>query len=92
MRFNHVDGEDKGKIILFALSTCGWCKKTKNLLNELGVAYDYVFVDQLDGDDKDKAREIISKWNPKCSYPTMVLNDSECIVGFDEDKIEEVLG
>lgn len=27
MKLEHVDGENKGNIILFALSTCGWCKK-----------------------------------------------------------------
>ncbi|MDD5684459.1 MAG: glutaredoxin family protein, partial [Methanoregulaceae archaeon] len=30
----HIDGEDKGKVVLFALSTCGWCAKTKELLAE----------------------------------------------------------
>ena len=44
----HVEGEDRGDVMLYALSTCGWCKKTKALLQELGVAYKYVDVDQLD--------------------------------------------
>lgn len=30
MKLEHVDGENKGNIVLFALSTCGWCKKNKN--------------------------------------------------------------
>ena len=41
----HVEGENKGKILLYALSTCGWCRKTRQLLDDLGVAYDYIYVD-----------------------------------------------
>ncbi len=27
MSWNHVDGENKGKVVLYALSTCEWCKE-----------------------------------------------------------------
>ena len=37
MNLEHVDGENKGNILLFALSTCGWCAKTRKLLEELKV-------------------------------------------------------
>jgi glutaredoxin-like protein NrdH len=43
----HVDGKSAGEIMLYALSTCGWCKKTKDILSKLGVAYDYINVDEL---------------------------------------------
>ena len=42
MKIEHVKGENKGKITLYALSTCGWCKKTKKLLDDLGVEYHYI--------------------------------------------------
>jgi len=87
----HVKGENKGKIMLYALSTCGWCRKTKELLNELGVKYDYIFVDLLEDEDKDVAMDEVKKWNPRCSFPTIVIND-KCIVGFKEDEIREALG
>jgi len=92
MKIEQVDGEDKGKIMLYALSTCVWCKKTKELLNKLGVKYSYVFVDLLEEDDKDNAIEEIKKWNPSCSFPTIVINEKECIVGYKEDKIKGVVG
>lgn len=44
MKLEHVDGENKGNIVLFALSTCGWCKKTRMLIEDLGVEYDYIYV------------------------------------------------
>ena len=92
MNTTHVDGENKGKIILYALSTCGWCKKTKKFLNELGLAYDYIDVDKLEGQEKDDVKECIREWNPKCSYPTLVINDKDCVAGFRGDDIRKALG
>ena len=91
MKMEHVNGENKGNIMLYALSTCLWCKKTKKILDNLGVEYNFLYVDLLEGDEKEKTREEIIKWNPNCTFPTIVINDKECIVGFKEKKIKEVL-
>jgi len=91
MKTKHVKGENKGKIMLYALSTCIWCKKTKNFLDDLGVEYNFIYVDYLEGDEKEKTKKEIMKWNPRCSFPTIVINDKVCIVGFKEDKIKEAL-
>lgn len=87
---NHVEGKKHGRIILFALSTCVWCGKTKKLLDELGLDYYYVDVDLLDGESKAEVLFEMERWNPKISFPTLVVND-RCIVGFDEKKIREAL-
>jgi glutaredoxin-like protein NrdH len=92
MNVTHVDGKEKGKVMLYALSTCGWCQKTKALLSELGVAYDYIDVDLLRRSEREAAIGEIQKFNPDCSFPTMVINDSKCIVGFKEDDIRQELG
>ena len=91
MKLKQVSGEDQGKVVLFALSTCGWCKKTKRLLNDLGVEYSYVDVDQLKENEKTEAVDELKKWNPKCSFPTLVIDDENCIVGFKEDEIKEAI-
>jgi len=88
----HVTGTNKGDITLYALSTCGWCRKTKGLLNDLKVDYSYVDTDLLEGADREEALGEIRKWNPACSFPTMVINSKTCIVGFKEDQIRETLG
>lgn len=91
MTVNHVKGKNKGHIMLYALSTCGWCKKTKALLEDLKVAYDYTDVDLLQGADRTAAIEAVKKWNPRCSFPSLVLNDNRCIIGYDEVKIKDAL-
>jgi len=91
MKIEHVEGEKKGKIMLYALSTCVWCKKTKKLLKDIGVEYNYVFVDELKGEEKEEAINEIKKHNPRCSFPTIVFNDEKCIVGFKEEEIKEAI-
>lgn len=92
MLMQHVDGENKGKIVLFALSTCGWCKKTRMLLEDVGAEYDYIYVDLLQGEERQEVIQEVEKWNPQLSFPTMVINDDETIVGFNEDRVREILG
>ncbi len=87
----HVDGKNKGSIMLYALSTCGWCRKTKELLNKMGIAYDYINVDQLSDEDATKVEnEEVKKWNPAASYPTIVINGQRAIINYDEKKIKEL--
>ena len=88
----HVNGTDKGNVVLYALSTCGWCAKTKDLLREMGVAFDYTFVDLLDGKEQDDAMNMVEKFNPAGSFPTLVINNKKAIVGFREQEIREALG
>ncbi len=92
MEINHVAGKKKGHIMLYALSTCVWCRKTKRLLNELGVDYDYVDVDLVDPDEKDDIKQTVLKWNSKGSYPTIVVDDEHSIIGYDPGKLKEELG
>ncbi len=90
MAVEHVPGRDAGQVMLYALSTCVWCKKTRRLLEELGVAYDYEYVDLLQGDARTKSMSIVRKWNPACNFPTLIINN-KCIVGFAEDEIRAAL-
>jgi glutaredoxin-like protein NrdH len=92
MSIEHVNGKNKGKLMLYALSTCGWCNKTKDLLREMGVAFDYAYVDLLEGKEQDNAMTLVEKFNPSGSFPTLVINDTKAIVGFREQEIREALG
>ncbi len=90
MEMTHVAGQNRGQIMLYALSTCVWCRKTKQLLNDLGVDYRFVDVDLLEGDARNEATEELKRLNPRCSFPTVAINGM-CIVGFDEQRIQEAL-
>ena len=80
------------QVTLYALSTCGWCKKTKAFLESNDIEFTCYDVDTLTGDEKEKAREAVAQVNPRRSYPTLVVNEDKVVVGYDEDKLREVLG
>ena len=86
-----VPGKKKADIMLYALSTCPWCKKTKALLDELGVEYRYIYCDLLTGKDSEKIDDEVAKYNPRLSFPTIVINGKKVITGFSEDAIREAL-
>jgi len=91
MALEHVSGKNAGNIVLYALSTCPWCQKTKQLLGDLGVEYSYIDVDLLPEKEKARIMDTVEKWNPSCSFPTMVINDNKCFVGFQEAEIRKAL-
>ncbi len=88
----HVKGTDKGKIMLYTLSTCIWCRKVKALLKELGVEHSYEDVDLLEGEDEEKANAEMEKYRKNPSFPVVVVDDKLFCCGFEEDKIRERFG
>ena len=80
------------KVRFFALSTCGWCKKTKRFLDAQNVNYEMDYVDLLSGAERARVVAEMERWNPRRTFPTVVVDDSEVVVGFKEDRLREILG
>ena len=76
---------------IFSLSTCSHCKATKKLLGDCGVKYEFTDVDLLKGEERKAILEDVKKFNPRCSFPTIVIGD-KVIIGYKEDDIKEALG
>jgi len=76
---------------MYSLSTCGHCKATKKLLNDCKVEYEFTDVDLLEGEERAAILEDVMKWNPNCSFPTIIIGD-RVIVGYRENEIREALG
>jgi glutaredoxin-like protein NrdH len=89
----HVAGADaRHRIKLYGLSTCGWCRDAREFLTKRGVDFDYAYVDLLEGDELAATIEDVKRWNPGLVFPTVVVDDSEVVVGFRPERLEEVLG
>jgi glutaredoxin len=76
---------------IYTLSTCGHCKATKKFLSDCAVEYEFTDVDLLEGDERRAVLEDVKKWNPRCSFPTIIIGD-KVVVGHREDEIREALG
>ena len=94
IKFSHKEGEKKpGEIVIFALSTCGFCKSGMEFLDKQRVTYDYIYVDDLPLSDKSKLREEFNRtFGSKLVYPTLVFNGKEVLKGFIKPSWEQVLG
>ena len=91
MQIVHVPGVNRGDIFLYTLSTCGWCKKMKAFLNEQGLEYRYVDVDLVHPSEEKPVMEEVRRWNPQCTFPTVVVNKSACFSGFQPEKLAGLL-
>jgi glutaredoxin-like protein NrdH len=93
MQFSKVSGQKKDhKVTLYALSTCVWCRMTKQFLNDNNVEYEFVDVDLLSREDKDKAHQAITSKGGMLNYPTTIVDDKTVISGFRKDLLKEALG
>ena len=84
-----MEGQEQVK--MYTLSTCSHCKATKRFLDECRVKYEFTDVDLLQGEERKAILEDVRKFNPRCSFPTIIIGD-KVIVGFKEDEIKEALG
>jgi glutaredoxin-like protein NrdH len=75
---------------LYTLSTCVWCKRTKEFLNENEVEYEYVDVDLCTDEEREEIRQNILSLGGRLTFPAIII-DGRLINGFHEDKIKEAL-
>mgnify|MGYP001033120402 CR=1 FL=1 len=92
MNVQKVTGRNKAhRVLLYALSTCAWCKRTKKFLTDNDIEYEYIDVDLCDESDRSKIRSDIMGRGGKPVYPTMIIDDNILITGFLENQIKEAL-
>ena len=87
-----VDGKrNEPKLFLYTLSTCGWCKKTKEFLKDSGMAYEYVDVDKITKEEQKEVIAELKKRNAPLAFPIIIVDDEQVISGFKKQAIEEAL-
>jgi glutaredoxin-like protein NrdH len=60
-------------------------------MHDNGITFDYIDVDLLQGEDKQRILQEVEQYNPNRSFPTIIIGDN-IIIGFREDDIREALG
>ncbi|GAV22415.1 glutaredoxin family protein [Carboxydothermus pertinax] len=74
------------KIEFFSTPTCPYCRMVRKFLNENGFPYiEYDITTDLDAFEK------MFKTTGYTTVPTLIINDQEVIIGFDEEKIRKVM-
>jgi glutaredoxin 3 len=74
------------EVKVYSTPTCPWCKKTKQLLEDNGVAYQDFNV----GADREARQEMVRKTG-QMGVPVIEI-DGDFVVGYDEGWLREKLG
>ena len=92
--FTTVEGrQPKQPLTVFALSTCGFCRRAITLLNDSAVAYRYVYVDKLDKVSQDAVRAYVKHtFHTMLSYPFLCIGENDYLTGFIRASWEQEVG
>ena len=88
---NDMSEQTEQPVQVYSLSTCSHCKAAKKLLADCTIKYEFVDVDLLEGEERTAILEDVKKFNPRCSFPTIIIGNT-VIVGYKEKEIKEALG
>ncbi len=92
MQTTKVPGKNnKHRVLMYAISTCGWCKRAKKFLIDNMIEYEYVDIDLCSKEEREKITSDILSRGGRLSYPTIIVDDTILITSFHEDKIREAL-
>lgn len=93
MEFTRVEGVRRGHVVrLYALSTCGWCRRVKDYLGDHGVAYEYVDVNLCTKDKKREVTMFLRRHGLPLTFPLIVVDESTFISGYRPEELSRALG
>jgi glutaredoxin-like protein NrdH len=73
------------EVYVYALSTCPWCRKTKQWFTDQKVEFDFVDVDTLPDEEQDAAADKAYELSGGRRFPVVIIN-GDVIVGYNPDK------
>jgi len=76
--------------MLYALSTCPFCKMAKKFFESRNIPFDSVDVDLLEKEEKEKTVQKVQEISGRRAFPVIVIGET-IIVGYDELRIKEAL-
>lgn len=78
-------------VTLYGLSTCIHCRHARDFLEKKGVPFEMHYLDLLDGEERASLLLVVRQFNPDVSFPTIVIDNSKAIVGFQPEKLSRDL-
>lgn len=89
----HEGSRNSQDVIVLALSTCGFCKRGLEFLDNHDISYRYTYIDTLPKEHRRKiAEEFKEKFKQRGLYPTLIVDESDFQLGFIEKDWEKSLG
>jgi glutaredoxin len=78
-------------VVVYALSTCPWCRRAKEWFTAQQVAFDLIDIDELPDGEGDAAADKAHELSGGHMYPVVVI-DGTVVVGFHPQRYADLLG
>jgi len=94
IEFTYEDGDkDEKDVTVYALSTCGFCRRGMEFLRKNSVKFKFIYIDQLEYEVKQKLKaKLKEKFEKRVAFPFLVIDNKEAIFGFVKDVWKKHLG
>lgn len=80
-------------ITVYALSTCGFCKRAMTYLEKNKFAYRFIYMDAIPIEIKNEAKRTLKeKFKADIAFPFATVGESDHLVGFIEADWKRTLG
>jgi len=79
------------EVLMYALSTCPWCRKAKRFFTENNVPFDCVDYDMVDEDEQSRIMDDMLSHGGTGSFPYVRIGD-QVVVGWNPERYVELLG
>jgi glutaredoxin len=76
-------------VMIYALTTCRWCSKTKLWFEEQNIPFRHIDVDALQGEAAAEVAEEVERVSGGRRFPVTVI-DGVVVVGFQPEKFAEL--
>jgi glutaredoxin len=78
------------KVVIYALSTCPWCKKARKFFLEKNIVVEYLEYDKVDEETRQSIKENCSHFMEELVFPIVKAGD-DVVVGYDPKKYSSLL-
>ncbi|MBN1531512.1 MAG: glutaredoxin family protein [Spirochaetes bacterium] len=82
-----------GELTVYALSTCGFCRRALAFLRERSIRFRYLYVDDQTPEIKEEIKgHLYDTFKQQVRYPFLVINNERFLIGFTEEEWIKTLG
>ncbi|WP_455279814.1 glutaredoxin family protein [[Eubacterium] cellulosolvens] len=78
------------KIVVYGLSTCPWCRKTKQYFADMQIDFDYTNYDLANQEEQSKIMQNMKELGGGNAFPFIKIGE-EVIIGYNPDKFSTLL-
>jgi len=79
------------KVSMYTLSTCPWCRKTKNFFKERNMQFEFVDYDLADEPTQEKIADEMMRYADHIAFPFVRIGN-DVVIGYNPEKYERLIG